>query len=284
MIPIPNVGCEAETVEVTYDFTEIADLIKADPNAPGWTVKQRHRTDPERCDTDSDGLPDFGPAQWCPDGKEYDGATNSCVAASCPSLTNAGIRAAVNDYIEGGGNGQYKEGSRYAKCGLIGTWDVSAVTNMYGLFAESNFNEDISGWDVSNVTDMSVMFSKASDFNQPIGNWKNVSNVTAMEYMFQYASAFNQPIGGWNVSNVTQMSWMFSYASVFSQNISGWCVEQIGSNNYKFDVDSGFENQTGKQPQWNQPCGGSSVSVSSNDSDGDGTPNDRDADIDGDGL
>jgi len=90
-------ACTGETVEVTYDFTEIATLIKADPNAPGWTVKQRHKADPERCDTDGDGFPDFGPEQ-CPDGAtgtypncscpaatEYDGETNSCEAV-CTSV------------------------------------------------------------------------------------------------------------------------------------------------------------------------------------------------------
>ncbi|MGA0344873.1 MAG: hypothetical protein ACO3NU_11765, partial [Arenicellales bacterium] len=51
-IQIPHTCVQGATVEVTYDFTEIADLIKADPNAPGWTVKQRHRADPERCDFD----------------------------------------------------------------------------------------------------------------------------------------------------------------------------------------------------------------------------------------
>ena len=83
-------ACTGETVEVTYDFIEIADVIKADPNAPGWTVKQRHRGDAARCDIDGDGLPDFGlqcPAGatgdgWpdcdCPDGQGYDAASNTC--------------------------------------------------------------------------------------------------------------------------------------------------------------------------------------------------------------
>jgi hypothetical protein len=83
-------------VEVTYDFTEIATLIKADPNAPGWTVKQRHKADPERCDIDGDGSPDFGlqcptfatgdyPNCSCRGTAEYDGETNSCKAV-CTSV------------------------------------------------------------------------------------------------------------------------------------------------------------------------------------------------------
>jgi len=89
-ITIPHTCVQGETVKVTYDFTEIATLIKADPNAPGWTVPQTHRADPERCDFDGDGLPDFGvqcPAGatgdgWpdcdCPDGQGYDAASNTC--------------------------------------------------------------------------------------------------------------------------------------------------------------------------------------------------------------
>ena len=89
-IQIP-LACTGDTVEVTYDFTEIATLIKADPNAPGWTVKQRHKADPERCDIDGDGSPDFGPAQCptgatgtypscsCPDGEGYDVSSNTCL-------------------------------------------------------------------------------------------------------------------------------------------------------------------------------------------------------------
>ena len=41
-IKIPE-ACTGDTVEVTYDFTEFATLIKADPNAPGWQVKQDHQ-------------------------------------------------------------------------------------------------------------------------------------------------------------------------------------------------------------------------------------------------
>ncbi|MHC8732602.1 hypothetical protein ACYVU7_05250 [Arenicellales bacterium IMCC56312] len=89
-IKIP-VACTGDTVEVTYDFTEFATLIKADPNAPGWTVKQPHKADHEACDTDGDGSPDFGlqcpydatgtyPNCSCPgEDINYDGATNSCI-------------------------------------------------------------------------------------------------------------------------------------------------------------------------------------------------------------
>ena len=41
----------------------------------------------------------------------------------------------------------------------IGSWDVSNVINMDGMFTESLFNQDIGSWDVSNVTDMDDMFN-----------------------------------------------------------------------------------------------------------------------------
>jgi hypothetical protein len=68
----------------------------------------------------------------------------------------------------------------------IGSWDVSSVTNMEGMFvgnwgmgAANPFNQDISSWDVSNVSDMSIMF-KESEINQDLSSW-NVVNVISCE-------------------------------------------------------------------------------------------------------
>ena len=63
-----------------------------------------------------------------------------------PKLTNATIRRAVRDYLNGGARKQ-------------------RVVTKYG---------DISNWDVSNVTSMIGMFLDATSFNQPLNNW-NVS-------------------------------------------------------------------------------------------------------------
>ena len=98
-----------------------------------------------------------------------------------PKLTNATIRRAVRDYLNGGARKQ-------------------RVVTKYG---------DISNWDVSKeVTNMSDMFRYATSFNQPLNNW-NVSNVKYMGAMFQGARSFNQPLNKWNVSNVNLMSEMF---------------------------------------------------------------------------
>ena len=294
-IKIPE-ACTGETVEVTYDFTEIATLIKADPKAAGWKVTQRHKADPDRCDLDGDDLPDFG-------------------SAAC-SINDEDIKNAVNDYIAGGGNGNYVEDSKFANCGLIGTWDVSQVTNMKSLFeGKSNFNEDISNWNVSNVTDMQSMFICAG-FNQDISGWdvssvtnmagmfaqlcgviKNyfnqdingwdVSNVRDMGLMFRGNEVFNQPLGAWDVRSVVsewEMIGMFYGATAFNQNLSGWCVRNIGSEPNMFDRDAGFQFQTEKQPNWGT-CGEPRPSdETASDTDNDGIPNDSDPDVDGDGT
>ena len=94
-----------------------------------------------------------------------------------PKLTNATIRGAVRDYLNGGASKQ-------------------RVVTQYG---------DISNWNVSNVTNMSEMFYRAESFNQPL-KW-NVSNVTDMKRMFHRAESFNQPLNNWNVSNRLDFFW-----------------------------------------------------------------------------
>ena len=65
--------------------------------------------------------------------------------------------------------------------GDISKWDVSNVTNMAGMFAESKFNRDISGWNVSKVKSMAGMFA-----GSPIKDisWK-LSNVAIKDHMWK---------------------------------------------------------------------------------------------------
>ena len=77
--------------------------------------------------------------------------------------------------------------------------DVSSVTDMTGVFFESEFNGNINKWDVSNATDMDRMFYR-SVFNDDISKW-DVSNATDMDLMFD-DSDFNGDISKWDVSNV----------------------------------------------------------------------------------
>jgi surface protein len=119
--------------------------------------------------------------------------------------------------------------------------DTSQVTNMSSLFLRSEFNGDISKWDVSKVTDMYGMFSDAYSFNGNISCW-DVSNVLSMTGMFYKAESFNQNIGNWDVSNVTNMSYMFYGAQSFNQDISKW----------KLNIDVDLKNMCFRTPLKNK--------------------------------
>lgn len=97
--------------------------------------------------------------------------------------------------------------------GNINEWDVSSVTDMRFIFAESMFNGDISRWDVSNVTNMSHMFEK-SKFNGDISKW-DVSKVENMECMFLHTN-FNGDISQWDVSNVKNKAGMIAKCSILN--------------------------------------------------------------------
>lgn len=145
--------------------------------------------------------------------------------------------------------------------GAIGTWDVSNVINMWGMFDRlcpirqdlDNWNtssvksmtnmflgndlfdvKNIDKWNVSNVRRMSGMFEHTL-FNQNIGIW-DISQVTDMEQMFD-CSLFNQDISSWDVSNIVDMNRMFFEAESFSQNLCPW----LGCIDRSVDVESMFE-------------------------------------------
>ena len=117
-----------------------------------------------------------------------------------PKLTNATIKRAVDDYLNGGARKQRV----VIKYGEIRNWDVSNVTNMENMFeleGAVSFNQPLNKWNVSNVKIMYRMFAGARSFNQPLNKW-NVSKVRDMDAMFNGARSFNQPLNNWNVSNV----------------------------------------------------------------------------------
>jgi surface protein len=54
----------------------------------------------------------------------------------------------------------------------ISRWDVSAVTNMYGMFFKASvFNADLNGWNVSQVTNMQIMLGGAFQYDQDLDGW-----------------------------------------------------------------------------------------------------------------
>ena len=122
--------------------------------------------------------------------------------------------------------------------------DVSGVTDLSGLFSDSQFNGDISGWDVSNVLDMNHLFD-GTPFDGDISRW-DVSSVADMSHMF-WASQFNGDISGWDVSAVTNMHHMF-VDSVFNGDISGWNVSNVRDMSDMFNCR--FERFDGDLSRW----------------------------------
>jgi surface protein len=110
---------------------------------------------------------------------------------------------------------------------------TSHVTNMSNLFENTpvKLAANITNFDTSNVTDMSYMFSKAREFNQPIGDW-DTSKVTNMSHMFYRARAFNQPLNKWNTSKVKNMEYMFSGTFNFNQPINNWNVFNVRKDSH----------------------------------------------------
>ena len=112
-----------------------------------------------------------------------------------------------------------------ATYGPIADWDVSAISDMSGLYSGlENFNADVSNWNTSGVTDMRFMFggsdtgdAGATAFNQPLSF--DTSSVTNMCGMFSGATAFNQPLH-FDTSSVITMRCMFDGAWAFNQSLS----------------------------------------------------------------
>ena len=130
-----------------------------------------------------------------------------------PPFTNKTLGRAIKDYLAGGA----RKERIVDKYGEINNWDVSNVTNMYGMFAYAHFfNQPLNKWNVSKVTDMYGMFDGAISFNQPLNKW-NVSKVKYTYAMFAGARSFNQPLNKWNVSNVKITSSMFWNATSFDR-------------------------------------------------------------------
>ena len=137
-------------------------------------------------------------------------------------------------------------GCSHSTYGNINDWDVTAITDMNGLFANTSFNCNISSWDVSNVTNMAFMFSYNSSFNQPLNSW-DVGNVTNMNWMFGYNSAFNQALNNWDVRNVVTFHAMFYEATSFNQPLNQWNLQGgvfDGSWGHRIDMESMFKYAT----------------------------------------
>ena len=129
--------------------------------------------------------------------------------------------------------------SSFNQSGIIG-WNTGNVTSFGSMFYGTSFNQDISGWDISSCSNMTQMFSQNTAFNQNIGGW-NVSNVVYMGAMFQGATSFNQDISSWNTGNVISMNDMFYNCALFNADISGWNVSKVTNFQNTFNGCTAFD-------------------------------------------
>lgn len=111
--------------------------------------------------------------------------------------------------------------------------DVSNVTNMAEIFANSSVDADLSQWNTSNVTDMSRMFYD-SYMNPDLSKW-NTSKVTTMKEMFYGANSMKyMSIGNWDTGKVEDMSSMFARTSQLIPDTSNWNTSNVKNMNSMF--------------------------------------------------
>ena len=70
------------------------------------------------------------------------------------------------------------------------------------------------------------MFSRATNFNAPIGNW-DMTSAEFMEGMFEAAVSFNQNVSAWDVSSAISVERMFANAAELDQSI---CWTALGDD------------------------------------------------------
>ena len=112
----------------------------------------------------------------------------------------------------------------------ISGWDTSSVIEMYGLFSNTAFNQDIGAWDTSNVTNMDNVFYNATSFNNggssSISGW-DTSNVELMRQIFR-GTSFDQPVGYWDTSKLQMMNEAFRFIN-YSYDLANWVVTGVTS-------------------------------------------------------
>lgn len=112
--------------------------------------------------------------------------------------------------------------------------DVSCVTELWGLFAGSSFDGNVSRWDVSRVTNFANVFAKCP-FSGDVSKWDTHSALT-MKQMFHSNKHFQGDLGGWDVSNVHDFSGMFANAE-FCGDLSAWRLHPVAVWSSMFSVE-----------------------------------------------
>lgn len=223
-------------VAITGAFPRIffADNTDTDPNADKLlTIAQ------------------WGSIAWSSMANAFEGCSNvNITATDSPNLTGdlsgtfemtamfrlaTSLNADISDwdvsYVRNF-NAAFAEATNFNNGGVILDWvniGANAVSgiDMRVMFANTNFNQNISGWDVSKVNFFAGMFLGSAFNNGGVAlDWTTVgadAGVTAidMNRMFQNATAFNQDLSSWDVSKVTGMQEMFQGATAFNNGEVG---------------------------------------------------------------
>ena len=168
-------------------------------------------------------------------------AAHSRVGRRADALTEDALRSRVREMEFDAVTGATTAQDKY---GAIGEWDVSKVSNFFGLFSGdnaffANFEADLSKWDTSSATSMWKMFSGAKKFESNLSGW-DVSKVINMKEMFMDARAFNSDLSRWNTSSVTNTAGMFQKAWLFNSDLSKWDVQGLVQMNSMFQDAWGF--------------------------------------------
>ena len=104
----------------------------------------------------------------------------------------------------------------------INNWDVGNVLRLDWMFyagGNDGYNQPLNNWNTSKVTNFRFMFANTR-FNQDISGW-DVANATKLDAMFKWNSAFNQDLNPWQVKSQANLNEMFYSATSFSQILSG---------------------------------------------------------------
>lgn len=158
---------------------------------------------------------------------------NVSITGQCEGISFEGTTYArkLLEVLEWGpvifGSGAFS-GCRNVRMDNISDTPVSFLNNdlskAFELCENLTSISNINSWDTSSVTNMSKMFSRCSNFNQPLEF--NTSSVDDMSNMFEQCTIFNSSLN-FNTSNVTNMGAMFTGCQFFNQNINFWDVSKV---------------------------------------------------------
>ncbi|MFA0158568.1 BspA family leucine-rich repeat surface protein, partial [Vibrio sp. 10N.261.46.A3] len=133
-------------------------------------------------------------------------------------------------------------------------WDTSNVASMQYMFANSDFNADVSGLDMDSVITIEGMFAAAYYFNQNLSSWIFPLTVNDSGYLSGsgvddssklaptpnealYGAILdkdNTAIASYDVSGLTNFSGMFYGDRSFNGDISGWVTSNATDMSYMF--------------------------------------------------